>query len=814
MAEDAPADLAAELKETKKKLKRMTLKEKGWKKMVDDLEAKVATPPPAASDLAALQGQLQENLQALAEAEAEAASLRQRLASACAPPAADDAGLLAQVEQLEGELQTAKDEAETRIGAIKQKAIQRETKIKDSAKGLVQPLKDENQALKAQLAARDELALTHADHAAQQQALQAQMESLRSELEAAGEARAGLEAELGSRAAAHDSLASEHAALRAAHDSNVEAESSLAAELAAASASSASASETLSSELAEVKAQLSVSEASLAAVQSEMAAAAAEASDALTEQATSRGSLVGEMESLRSELEAARADAAAASAAASAATSSDKTFQSELVELRAALSDRSVALKAAEKAAKKEAMKAKALKAMLEEHSVQAEDQATATQAALESARAEVEAEKGNELNNYRDALGAARVKVQSLEGECIQLRESGSQLEQDLQEQRRVAKEWEGESTRLAEFVEKLSSTSSSSKKALVQLEMELAAAKGQAKDSSQAVSERDEFKTLTARLTSELSNRDAELEELRIKLAHAEGLVGGSRDEAEAAESMYSKLQARLIETEAAKEEMAEALRKRVDLKTTEAAKHGANVERLSAVLESFQIERQQAETRLQEEVRSVSEARDAARQQLAELEAKIGDHSLQTVEQQLRESELSRQALEEQNDTLERQCDRLRGMVEGAVARAATQEQEDGMFVDRRLVTKLLCTYVSSATGQQREVLEVMARILQFDDDAKEVLGLGEAGWSAYLPFGLGAKPQRAQIVKDGDIADEWANFLLSEIHSGDGGPGKDTVTLGVKVGAPPKQKQQGQEPPIAAGLEDASASGSAS
>jgi hypothetical protein len=33
------------VKETKKKLKRMTLKEKGWKKMVDDLEAKVAESP-------------------------------------------------------------------------------------------------------------------------------------------------------------------------------------------------------------------------------------------------------------------------------------------------------------------------------------------------------------------------------------------------------------------------------------------------------------------------------------------------------------------------------------------------------------------------------------------------------------------------------------------------------------------------------------------------------------------------------------------------------------------------------------------------
>ena len=497
-----------------------------------------------------------------------------------------------------------------------------------------------------------------------------------------------------------------------------------------------------------------------------------------------------ELESLRAELSSAGAARAeletqleAPTTTPIAGSADTEALQTQVVELTAQLVERAVALKAAEKAAKKDSMKAKALKAMLEEHSTQAEDQASATQAALDETRAAVEAEALTELNNYRDALGAARVKAQSLEGECIQLRESTTRLDQEMQEQRRVAKEWEGESTRLAEFVEKLSSTSSSSKKALVQIEMELATAKGEAKDSSQASSERDEFKSLSTRLGSELSNRDAELEELRIKLDHVQGLVGGSRDEAEAAESMYSKLQARLIETEAAKQEMAEALRKRVDIKTAEAAKHGATVERLSGVIESFQMERQQAEMRLQEDVRAASEARDAALQKLAAVEAQLSDHSLATVEQELKESELNQQALQEQNDTLERQCDRLRGMLEGAVARATTQQQEDGMFVDRRLVTKLLCNYISSdATGNQKQVLEVMARILQFDDDAKEAVGLGESSWSAYLPFGLGAKPPRPQIVKDGDIADEWANFLLSEIG------GKESVTLGVKVKQP--------------------------
>jgi hypothetical protein len=110
-----------------------------------------------------------------------------------------------------------------------------------------------------------------------------------------------------------------------------------------------------------------------------------------------------------------------------------------------------------------------------------------------------------------------------------------------------------------------------------------------------------------------------------------------------------------------------------------------------------------------------------------------------------------------------------------MEEAVARASTQQAEDGdIFVDRRLVTKLLVNYMGSPSSQQTEILEVMARILQFDDSTKKqvrsrltfIHSVGGAdcrlhrpllviysnmnnqvgltsteGWTAYLPFGLG-------------------------------------------------------------------------
>ena len=157
--------------------------------------------------------------------------------------------------------------------------------------------------------------------------------------------------------------------------------------------------------------------------------------------------------------------------------------------------------------------------------------------------------------------------------------------------------------------------------------------------------------------------------------------------------------------------------------------------------------------------------------------ELQAKHREDSRRTAEQQLHEEVAARQGLEEQHSALERECKRLRGLLESAVARAATQQQDDQMFVDRRLVTKLLVNYMSSATTQKREILQVMARILQFDEDAQRQVGLTSTGWSGYLPFGLGSAHSsglRTADANDGqNIADEWAEFLLAEARGG--GPG---------------------------------------
>eukprot|EP01051_Picozoa_sp_SAG22_P015564 SAG22_NODE_2051_length_3077_cov_41.063465_5_plen_195_part_00 len=72
----------------------------------------------------------------------------------------------------------------------------------------------------------------------------------------------------------------------------------------------------------------------------------------------------------------------------------------------------------------------------------------------------------------------------------------------------------------------------------------------------------------------------------------------------------------------------------------------------------------------------------------------------------------------------------------------------------MVDRRLVTKLLVTYIEKTADptQQREVLEVMGRILSFDDSDRRRAGLVEQSWSSFI-FGGGGRQvrQRSSLLK---------------------------------------------------------------
>lgn len=79
----------------------------------------------------------------------------------------------------------------------------------------------------------------------------------------------------------------------------------------------------------------------------------------------------------------------------------------------------------------------------------------------------------------------------------------------------------------------------------------------------------------------------------------------------------------------------------------------------------------------------------------------------------------------------------------------------------------MAKLIVTYVSS--GNKQEVLNLMARMLNFTEEEMQKVGLGvKKGWIPFLRGSSGVPQQQRSV---GDL---WMEFLLKEV--GDEAKGK--------------------------------------
>jgi len=73
---------------------------------------------------------------------------------------------------------------------------------------------------------------------------------------------------------------------------------------------------------------------------------------------------------------------------------------------------------------------------------------------------------------------------------------------------------------------------------------------------------------------------------------------------------------------------------------------------------------------------------------------------------------------------------------------------------------MVSKLFITYVEGKTNK-REVLDVMARTLNFSDEEKQRVGLTSSRWSL-LPRVFGEDKSKGEKT----LTDLWVDFLLKE------------------------------------------------
>lgn len=133
-----------------------------------------------------------------------------------------------------------------------------------------------------------------------------------------------------------------------------------------------------------------------------------------------------------------------------------------------------------------------------------------------------------------------------------------------------------------------------------------------------------------------------------------------------------------------------------------------------------------------------------------------------------------------IKEQEDARENELVKLKRALLESTSRVSNLNEGADSMVDRRVVVKLLVTYVERRNS--REVLQLMAKLLKFTDEEKQRVGLDRprrgiagaitGGTMAIVRGGmtvatLGLLSGTGKDAKPGDsLADRWVEFLMRE------------------------------------------------
>ncbi len=194
------------------------------------------------------------------------------------------------------------------------------------------------------------------------------------------------------------------------------------------------------------------------------------------------------------------------------------------------------------------------------------------------------------------------------------------------------------------------------------------------------------------------------------------------------------------------------------------------------LQNVLENFQHERDSTVAARDKEINQLRVAAAEARGSLDRYNEFIAlhaqqQHLLQEQQQQLRATQTYVIKLENENTKIRRGLQQTMEEV-----KKFSSDEKTGTLVDRRLVSSMLVSYFERP-NQKGEVLELMARILQFDEKDKTRIGLGRGAgiggairsWASWLsPWDAGVQIYSGPTSPSGEpnLADMWVDFLLKE------------------------------------------------
>ena len=267
-------------------------------------------------------------------------------------------------------------------------------------------------------------------------------------------------------------------------------------------------------------------------------------------------------------------------------------------------------------------------------------------------------------------------------------------------------------------------------------------------------------ENETLKARL----DEKERELERLRDLLIEQEEehtqTITEFEDKLEAAENSKKELDQMRVD--------AAALSARCAEWQNYAQEQEANALRLQEALDSVSAVAEALQANLDA---SVAGATQPLKERISELEAmaEAGETAKKKLEAAERREETQKMMLTQMSGELaERRKTESELRAEVAPLKAAIAEMEQQIraaeeegkeSVDKRIVTKMLLTYIARPS-QRHETLELMSRILSFTDEDKEVCGLTSRH---LLPL---SPSKRLQGVEEKSLSQMWVEYLTTQ------------------------------------------------
>jgi len=247
--------------------------------------------------------------------------------------------------------------------------------------------------------------------------------------------------------------------------------------------------------------------------------------------------------------------------------------------------------------------------------------------------------------------------------------------------------------------------------------------------------------------KLEKELLKSQTRYDELKFKLMSAESALESMRNQLSLTQSQF-----------------AEAERER-DM-------HRVAAENLQCVLEEFQA------TKDMEMEGSLA----AMRRQLSLVRAELSEACLRADERELDAERLSGLLRDKEMELLSAQADldaaresmmELRQSVESSLARVHRGGLEEEL-VDRQIFRQLLVSYFQVDVNRRRDVLELMARMLDFSDEDRSAVGLKRRRLREVLGLLVQAPRAAGEIPPVGNMADKWVEFLIEQTdpHDDDG------------------------------------------